>query len=88
MKLYLGLFLIWQVSRQILANVNGVRNVATFGQEPVVLGGVFSGFTEQFIPGLSIFKVIFDSDSTTWMASTFRNPHRATFNFFHAFTIH
>lgn len=53
MKLYLALF---SLLRPTLANVNGIRTVATFGQQPIVLGGVFSGFREEFIPGLSIFK--------------------------------
>ena len=57
MNLFLILTLFLTLLRPVAPNVNGIREIPTFGQEPIILGGVFAGHHEQFIPGLTIFKV-------------------------------
>ena len=37
-------------------NDNKIITMPTLGQQPIVLGGLFTAYKDQFIPGLSIFN--------------------------------
>ena len=44
------------ISLALPESVNDIRTISTLGQQPVVLGGLYTAYHEQFIPGLSIFN--------------------------------
>ena len=37
-------------------STNDIRTISTLGQQPIVLGGLYTAYHEKFIPGLSIFN--------------------------------